>query len=71
MLLTALGFGAQSLANLVETPVVALVSVVAAYVKFFIFDKSSALNTYGKIFAVAAVMLATIVLRTFMPVLPE
>ncbi len=71
MLLTALGFGAQSLANLVETPVIAGVAVVAAYLKFFVFDKSSALNSYGKIFAIAAVMLATIILRTIMPVLPE
>jgi len=71
MLLTALGFGAQSLANLVETPVIAGVAVIAAYLKFFVFDNSSSLNSYGKIFAIATVMLATIVLRTFMPVLPE
>jgi len=71
MLLTALGFGAQSLANFVETPMIAGVAVVAAYLKFFVFDNISALSSYGKVFAIAAVMLATIVLRTFMPVLPE
>lgn len=69
--LAALGFGAQSLANLIETPVIASVSVVAAYLKFIVFDKRPALNPYGNVFAIAAVILATILLRTFMPVLPE
>ena len=71
MLLTGLGFGAQSLANLVETPLIAGIAVVVAYLKFFVFDKRSALRSYGKSFAIAAVILATVVLRTFVPVLPE
>lgn len=71
MLLTALGFGAQSLANLVEAPMIVGISVVVAYLKFFVFDKGAALNSYGKLFAIVAVILATVVLRAFMPVLPE
>lgn len=71
MLLTALGFGAQSLANLVETPMIAGIAVVVAYLKFLVFDKGSALNSYGKLFAIVTVILATVLLRTFMPVLPE
>ncbi|NNC57996.1 MAG: hypothetical protein HKO12_10580 [Woeseiaceae bacterium] len=69
--LTALGFGAQSLANLVETPLIASVAVVVAYLKFIVFDRKPALNSYGTVFAIAAVILATILLRTFMPDLPE
>lgn len=71
MLLTGLGFGAQSLANLVEAPMIAGVAVVAAYLKFFVFVKRPTLNPYGTFIAVAAVILATIALRAFMPVLPE
>ena len=71
LLLTGLGFGAQSLANLVETPVIAGFAVVVAYLKFLVFDKVSALSSYGRIIAFATVILATVALRTFMPVLPE
>jgi hypothetical protein len=35
------------------------------------YQQAASLNSYGKIFVIVAVMLATIVLRTFMPVLPE
>jgi hypothetical protein len=72
VLLSALDFGAaQSLANLVEAPMIAGVAVVAAYLRFFVFVKSPTLNPYGTFIAVAAVILATIALRAFMPILPE
>ena len=71
MLLMGLGVGAQSLANLVEAPMIAGVAVVAAYLRFFVLVKSPTLNPYGTFIAVAAVILAAIALRAFMPVLPE
>jgi len=43
----SVGFGAQSLANSVETPVIAGIAVVVAYLEFFVFDKGPALNSYG------------------------
>ena len=70
-LLTGVGYGAQSLSNLVETPMIAGIAVVVAYLKFFVFDKAPALSPYGKISAIGAVILATVALRSFMPVLPE
>ncbi len=41
VLLTVLVFGAQCLANAVETPVIAGVAVLAVYLKVFAFDKNS------------------------------
>ncbi len=71
LLLMWLGFGAQSLANLVEAPIIAGVAVCAAYLRLFVFVKSPTLNPYGTFIAVAAVILVTIAIRAFMPVLPE
>ena len=71
LLLISLGFGAQSLANVMEAPMIAAVAVMAAYSKFFIFDRVSALSPYGKIFVIVAVLVTTVALRTFMPVIPE
>ncbi len=71
LLLISLGFGAQSLANVMEAPVIAAVAVMAAYAKFFIFDRVSALSPYGKIFVIVVVLISTVALRAFMPVIPE
>lgn len=71
VVLAVAGFGAQSLANVVETFVVAISAVIIAYLKFFVFDRRSATRTFGAFFAVVVVVLVVVMLRTFMPFLAE
>ena len=70
-LLTWLGFGAQSLANLSELFFIMAASTVAAYIKVLVIDKifkQYLRNTYLLIFFL---MVFTFFLRLFMPLLPE
>ena len=71
LVLVSLGFGAQSLSNVIEVPIIVGVAVVAAYLNFFVFVRSPTLNPYRTYLAVAIVALAAIALRALMPVLPE
>jgi hypothetical protein len=69
--LAALGIGAQSLANLIETPGVVTLSVLAAYGKFLVLDRKLENNRQGMILVFVLVLAATVALRLFMPALPE
>jgi len=71
VLLTAAGFGAQGLANVVETFVVAISAVVVVYFKFLVLDRRSANRNFGTFFAVAVVVLVVVLLRAFTPMLAE
>ena len=71
LVLVAAGLGAQSLANLVEVPVIAVVAAIAAYAKFLVFDRSTVLYSRGTFIAFVVVAVATFGLRLFMPALPE
>ncbi len=69
--LTIMGVGAQSLANLIELLVIAIVAVLAPYLKFFLIDRRIKVSALGNIFVVVLVILVTLGLRLLMPVLPE
>lgn len=71
LLITAAGIGAQSLSNLIEIFIVSAAAVLVAYVKFFAFDRFSALQARGTLVAFVLVAVITVGLRLLMPVLPE
>ena len=71
LLLTVLDVGAQSLANIIEVYAVAGIAVLAAYLKFFVFDRFSSVPGRSVVLAVAIVAVVTLGLRLFMPGLPE
>lgn len=71
VLLSILGIGAQSLANLVEVFVVAISAVMAAYLKFLVFDRQASMSALGVRIALAIVVIVTLSLRLCMPLLPE
>ena len=71
VLLTSLGFGAQSLANFIEVFGVVVVAVAAAYLKFFVFDHWFSNKHLGFVVALVIVVVVTIAFRLFMPSLPE
>ena len=69
--LCTFGIGAQSLANLIELPSLALAAIVLCHVKVFVIDKWTSpprSTTYGVVMFLVAV---AILLRLFMPTLPE
>jgi hypothetical protein len=67
--LTAAGVGAQSLANIVEIFGITTVSVVTAYIKLFLLDRRE--MKHGGIIALLIVLGVTLLLRLFMPLIPE
>ena len=69
MILTAAGIGAQSLSNIVEVFMVTIVSVFASYIKFFILDRWE--MKQSATIALLIVLGVTLLLRFFMPVMPE
>jgi hypothetical protein len=69
--LVMLRIGPQSLSNLIEIPIVAIIAVAVAYLKIFAIDKQLKKSTYGEIIAYAIVASVTLGLRLFMPLLPE
>ena len=69
--LTVVGVGAQSLSNLSETLGVVVVAVIAAYLKFLVFDRKIENRTQGTAVAFVIVVLATVAFRLFTPHLPE
>ncbi|MDO9129279.1 MAG: hypothetical protein Q7U34_05370 [Anaerolineales bacterium] len=68
--LTALGIGAQSLANLIEVLGVVVAAVVAAYLKFFVFDRRFGNKPLGVVVAFVIVAVVTVAFRLFTPQLP-
>lgn len=69
--LVMLCIGPQSLSNLVEVPIVAIVAVVVAYLKIFAIDKQLKKPRHGEVIAYAVVASVALGLRLFMPLLPE
>jgi len=69
--LTALGIGAQSLSNLFEIFVIAILGVVLCYLKVFLLDKTVG-RPHLTIVTVSLFLVAVaVLLRLFMPLLPE
>ena len=69
--LTAFGYGAQSLSNIIEVFAIFALGVVLAYVKVFVFDKDRGGARVSTYCLVALLVALAIVLRTIMPILPE
>jgi len=69
--LTGLGYGAQSLSNIIEVFWIVAASIVLCYLKVFLLDgkiEKPAKTTYCMM---GVLTLGAILLRAFMPVLPE
>ncbi|MDH3279559.1 MAG: hypothetical protein OEQ18_00320 [Gammaproteobacteria bacterium] len=71
VLLAALRLGPQSLSNLIEIPIVAVVAVFAAYLNLFFLDKRMKRKGLGVAISFIVVAMVTLGLRLFMPLLPE
>lgn len=65
------GYGAQSLANLVELPLVLAFSVFAAYVALWVGVKKLTWRDRSVYIAFVVVILFVVTVRTLMPVIPE
>jgi cytochrome bd-type quinol oxidase subunit 2 len=65
------GIGSQSLSNLVELFGVAFVAVVAAYLKYFYFDRKIGNKSIGLAVTFLIIVAAAIAFRLFTPGLPE
>lgn len=71
-LLAGTGIGPQSLSNLaIETGILAILSVVSAYIQPFLLNRRFANHRRTAAFCAAGLVVAAIVLRLAMPVLPE
>lgn len=68
---TASGYGAQSLSNVVEVFAVFGVGVILAYIKVFVIDKARGRSRASTYWLVALLVVLALVLRTTMPNLPE
>jgi len=63
------GIGVQSLANVVEVFYISVISVIVAYAKLFVMDRHNI--KYSGIISLVVVLIATLGLRIFMPLIPE
>jgi len=71
MAVTAAGYGAQSLSNIVEVFAVFGLGVVLAYVKVFVIDRARGGARASTYCLVGLLVVLALVLRATMPVLPE
>ena len=70
-LLVRYGFGAQSLANLVELLYLGIAAVVLPYLKVFILDRFTSQHAMTTYITVALLAGSAFLLRALMPFLPE
>lgn len=68
---TASGYGAQSLSNIVEVFAIFGLGVVLAYLKVFVVDPSRGRTRESTYWLMALLVMLALVLRATMPVLPE
>ena len=69
--LTATGYGAQSLANIIEVFLVLLATVIMSYLKVFLIDPKLHKPKQTTYIMMGVLIITVFVLRTFMPSLPE
>nr|BAM62440.1 putative uncharacterized protein 1 [uncultured microorganism] len=69
--LTAFGYGAQSLSNIIEIFWILAAAIVLCYSKVFIVDRKIRKPKKATYSMIALLALGAFLLRTFMPVLPE
>lgn len=68
---TASGYGAQSLSNIVEVFAVFGIGAILAYLKVFVVDKARGTARASTFWLVGLLVVLALVLRATMPVLPE
>jgi len=69
--LSMLGYGSQSLSNLIEPFIVLLVGAALAYLFLVLVDRTGVRPAAIAALLMAALILLAVLLRTFMPILPE
>ena len=69
--LTATGYGAQSLANIIEVFWVLLATIVMSYLKVFLIDPKLHRPKQTTYIMMGVLIIVVFLLRTFMPSLPE
>lgn len=69
--LTGAGYGAQSLANIVEVIWIAAAAVILCYVKVFVVDQRLQRPRQTTYYLMTLLALGAVLLRSLMPVLPE
>jgi hypothetical protein len=69
--LTAVGYGAQSLSNIIEVFWLVGASILFCYVKVFLIDLFVHRPHATTYVLIALLLVGAVLLRTFMPVLPE
>jgi len=68
---TSYDYGHQSLSHIVEVPIVLTISLILFYIRVFVIDRFSK-NYRGNSYLVLGIsLLSVLLLRTFMPYLPE
>jgi hypothetical protein len=68
--LAVLGIGPQSLSNVVEMFFIVAAAVLVTYIKFLVLDRIR-VKKYGPWLAYAAIGVVTIIIRLYMPDIPE
>ena len=71
VVLTAWGYGPQSLSNLVEVLILTAAGAALSYVKVFALDPMAGAPRKNTFLIMAALAAGAFLLRTFMPLLPE
>lgn len=69
--LTAVGYGAQSLSNIIEVFWLVVASILFCYVKVLVIDRLVHRPHATTYVLMALLVVGAVLLRTFMPVLPE
>ena len=68
---TASGYGHQSLSHLVEIPIILLFSCLIFNSRIFVFDNLFGNPRCNSYFSLAIILVFVLVIRTFMPFIPE
>jgi hypothetical protein len=71
ILLTSFGVGHQSLSHLVEIPITLLFALLALYLRVFLIDRIIGRPRANSLAVVLVALAFTVMLRLFMPYLPE
>ena len=68
---TATGYGHQSLSHVVEVPIALMISLILLNLRVFVFDRFSQNCRVNSYVVLGVSLLTVILLRAFMPYLPE
>ena len=71
VIITASGYGHQSLSHIIEVPVALLCALLLFNLRVFVIDRIHKRYRYNSYWSLALSLLIVVLLRTFMPYLPE